>query len=135
MRIQIRSHVLVHSVDKIYVVVVKLKLIWSLFLNIFYFNFFPTPNQSLRFTRFRRSYVNCTAVVPTNDCQSYSAFLLDVNCSKWPRSFFFADVEPQPPAKLPGFGLTNTSATCHMPQADAEPTQELHHSNTLRHNM
>ena len=70
MRIQIRSHVLVHSVDKIYVVVVKLKLIWSLFLNIFYFNFFPTPNQSLRFTRFRRSYVNRTVVVPTNHCQS-----------------------------------------------------------------
>ena len=65
-----------------------MELIWLLFLNIFFFNFVPTPNKSLRFTGFRRSYVNCTAVTLTNHCQSYTAFLLDVRCSKWPRFFF-----------------------------------------------
>ena len=43
----------------------------------------------LRFTRLRRSYVNRTDVVPTNLYQSYTTFLLDMRCSKWPRSFFF----------------------------------------------
>ena len=76
--IPILSHVLVQSIV----------LIWLLFLNIFFFNFVSTPNKSLRFTRFRRSYVNRTTVVLTNHCESYTAFLLDVRCSKWPCSFF-----------------------------------------------
>ena len=38
-------------------------MIWLLFLNILSFNFVPTPNKSLRLTRFRRSYVNRPAVV------------------------------------------------------------------------
>ena len=67
------GHVLVHSVDKAHVPVVPLKLIW-LFLSILSFNFVPTPNKSLRFTRFRRSCVNRPAVVLTNHCQSYTAF-------------------------------------------------------------
>ena len=49
------GHVLVHSVDKTHVLVVTVELIWLLFLNILSFNFVPTPNKSLRFTRFRRS--------------------------------------------------------------------------------
>ena len=94
MRIQICSHVLVHSVDIIHVVVVTVELIWLLVLNILFFNFFPMPNKSLRFTRFRRSYVNHTVVFPTNHCQSYTAFLLDVRFSKWPRSFFCRCLSP-----------------------------------------
>ena len=57
--------------------------------NILSSNFAPTPNKPLRFTRFRRSYVNRTVVVLTNHCQSYPAFLLDVRFSKWLLSFFF----------------------------------------------
>ena len=40
----------------------KAELIWFLFLNILSFSFVPTPNEYLRFTRFR-SYVKHTAVV------------------------------------------------------------------------
>ena len=36
----------------------------------YFFQLCSTRNRSLRFTRFRRSYVNCTAVVLTNHCQS-----------------------------------------------------------------
>ena len=72
------GHALVHSVDKTHVLVVTVELIWLLFLNILFFNFVPTPNKSLRFTRFRRSYANRAADVPTNHCQSYTAFLLGV---------------------------------------------------------
>ena len=55
-----------------------------------FFQLVPTQNIFLRFTRFRRSYVNHPAVPLTNHCQSYTAFLLDVRCSKWSRSFFVA---------------------------------------------
>ena len=58
-------------------------------LEYIFLNFVPTPNESRRFTRFRRCYVNRTAVVLTNHCQSFTAFLLDVRCSEWSRSFFF----------------------------------------------
>ena len=81
-RIPILCHVLVHSVDKTHVLVVTVELIWLLFLNIY---FFQLCSKSLRFTRFRRSYVNGNPVVLANHCQSYTAFL---RCSKWPRSFF-----------------------------------------------
>ena len=53
----------------------------------FFFNFVPTPNKSLRFTRFRKSYVNHDAFVLTIHCHSYAAFHLDVRCSKLPGSF------------------------------------------------
>ena len=56
-------------------------------LEYIFFNFVPTPNKSLRFTRFRRSYVNCAAVVLTNHCQICTAFLHGVCCSRRPRSF------------------------------------------------
>ena len=82
------GHALVHSVDKTHVLVVTVELIWLLFLKTLSFNFAPTPRKYLRFTRFRRSYVNHPAVVLTNHCQSYTVFLLDVRCSKWPWSFF-----------------------------------------------
>ena len=82
------GHALVHSVDKTHVLVVTVDLIWLLFLNILSFNFVATPRKSLRFTRFIRSYVNRPAVVLTNHCQSYTAFLLDVPCSKLPCSIF-----------------------------------------------
>ena len=85
-RIPILGHLLVHSIDKTHVMVVAVEQIWLLFL-ICFFNFVPIPNKSLRFTRFRRSYANRTAVVLTNHCQSYTAFLFDVCCSKWPHSF------------------------------------------------
>ena len=66
------GHVLVHFVDKTLALVVTVELI-QLLLNILSFNFVPTPNKSLRFTRFR-SCVNRPAVVLTNHCQSYSFF-------------------------------------------------------------
>ena len=93
-RIPILGHTLVHSVDKIHVLVLTVELVWLLFLNMFFFNFVPTMNKSLRFTRFRRSYKNRSAVVLTNYCQSYTAFLLNVRCSKWPRSFFCSCLSP-----------------------------------------
>ena len=64
-------------------------LIWLLLLlNILSFNFVPTQSKSLRLTRFRGSYVNRHVVVLINHCQSYTAFLLDVRCSKRPCSSF-----------------------------------------------
>ena len=52
---------------------------WLFFLNILSFNFVPTPKISLRLTRFRRSIVNCPAVL--TNLTSYAAFLLDVRCA------------------------------------------------------
>ena len=69
--VPILGHVLVHSVEKTHVLVVTVELISLFFLNNFFFKFVPIPNKSLRFTRFRSSYVNCTAVVRNNHCQSY----------------------------------------------------------------
>ena len=57
------DQVLVYSIDKTYVLVVTVELTWLLFLNIVCFNFVPTPNKSLRFTRFQKSYVYRPAVV------------------------------------------------------------------------
>ena len=84
------GHVLVHFVDKTHVLVATVELIWLMFLNILSFNFIPTPRKSLSFKRFRRNYVNRPPVVVINHCQNYTAFLLDVRCSKWPRLFFTA---------------------------------------------
>ena len=70
-RIPILGHVLVHSIDKINVLILTVKLISLLFLNILIFNFVTTPNKSLRFTRSSTIYVNRTAAVLTNHCQSY----------------------------------------------------------------
>ena len=50
--------ILVHSVEKTHGLVVTVELIWLLFYNIFSFNFVQTPNKSLRFTRFSRSYIH-----------------------------------------------------------------------------
>ena len=85
---------LVHSVDKTHVLVVTAEQFWLLFLDILSFDFVPTPNKSLRFTRFRRGYLIRTAVTPTNHCQSYTAFLLDVRCSKLEPSFFCSCLSP-----------------------------------------
>ena len=57
---------LVHSVGKTHALVVTVELIWLLFLNILSFNFVQTPNESLRFRRFRRSYVINPVVIPTS---------------------------------------------------------------------
>ena len=54
-----KGHILIYSVDKTRGLVVTVEL----FLNIFSFIFVPTPNISLRFTRFRKSYVNGSAFV------------------------------------------------------------------------
>ena len=70
------------------IMLLTVQLICLFFLNLCFFNFLLTPNKSLRLKRFRRSYVNCTAVVLINHCQCYTAFLLDVRRSKWPRSLF-----------------------------------------------
>ena len=86
------GHAVVHSVDKTHILVVTVELILLLFLNNFLS--FSTSFLSLRFTRFRRSYVNCPVVVLTNHCQSFTAFLLDVHCSKWPRSCFCSCLLP-----------------------------------------
>ena len=75
-RIPILGHILVHSVDKTHVLVVTVELIWLLLLSI-YFSIL-----------FRRNYLNRTAVILTNHCQSHTAFLLQVRCSKLSRSFF-----------------------------------------------
>ena len=83
------AHALVHSVEKTHVLVVTLELSWF-FLNTLSFNFVPKQRKSLTFTKLRRSYINRPAVVLANYCPSYTAFLLDVRYSKWPRSFFAA---------------------------------------------
>ena len=67
------GRVLIHSVDKTHVLVEKGWLIWLLFLNILSFNFVPTPNKSLKLTRFTKSYVNHSAVF-LNNRTSYTAF-------------------------------------------------------------
>ena len=82
------GHVLVHSVDKTHALVVTVGLVLFLLLNILFFNFVPTSNKSLKFTRFRISYVNCNAVVLTIHCQSCQRFYLDMRCSKGSGSFF-----------------------------------------------
>ena len=58
--------------------------------HVFFFNFVPTPNKSLRFTRFRRSYENCTTVVLTNHCQNYTTFLINVQSDHVPFLQLFA---------------------------------------------
>ena len=96
---------LVHSVNKTHVLVVTVDLIWLLFLNIIsFFNFVATPIKSLRFTRFIRSNANRPAVVLTHHCQSYTAFLLDVRCSKFPCSIFLQFFVPNDSA----FALLST---------------------------
>ena len=82
------GHVLVHYVEKTYDLDVTVDLIWLLLLNILSFNFAAAPRKSLRFTRFIKSYVNHPAVVLTNHCQSYTAFLLDMCYSKPPCPIF-----------------------------------------------
>ena len=84
----VSRHVLIHFADKTHVLVVTVELMWLLLFNLLSFKFVPTPNKSLKFKRFKGSYVNLPAVVQTRHCQSYTAFLLDMRCSKWRRSFF-----------------------------------------------
>ena len=88
------GHALVHSVDKIHVLVVTVDLTWLLFLNILSFNFVASPRKYFRFTRLIRSYVNQPAVVLTNHCQRCTAFLFDVHCSKLPCSIFCSCLSP-----------------------------------------
>ena len=76
------DHILVHSVNKTHALLVTVELVWLLLLNTVSFNLAPMPSKSFRFTRFRTSYINRTAVI-----QSHTAFLLDVQSSRWPRSF------------------------------------------------
>ena len=90
------SHILVHSCRQKLCSSCNSGINLILFLNTLSFNFFLTQNKSFRFGRFRRSYVNCHVVVPTNHCQSCTAlpFWLDVHCSKQPRSFFCSCLSP-----------------------------------------
>ena len=55
----------------------------------------------LRFTRFRRRYVNPFAVVLTYHCQSYTAFLFHVRCSMWPQVLRNPHSPPSPPPSTP----------------------------------
>ena len=86
--IPILGHVLVHSDDKTRVLVVTVELIWLFFLNIYFFNFVPTPNKSFRFTRFRISYVNHTAIILTNHWLSYTVFFSMCAVQSGPVPFF-----------------------------------------------
>ena len=79
---------MLHSIDKTHVLVVTVEFISLLLLNMFSFNLVSTPRKSFRFTRFRRTHANHPVVILTNHCQSYTAFLLNARCSKWPCSFF-----------------------------------------------
>ena len=69
------DYFLVYCVDKTRILVVVAELILLLFLNIPSFNFVQTPSKS-----------------PKLPCccsnQSFTAFLLNVRCSKWPQSSF-----------------------------------------------
>ena len=67
------GHVKIHSVDKDPYFGWWVELIWLFFLNILSFIFFPTPNKSLRLTRFRKSCVSRPDVVLTNRT-SYTVF-------------------------------------------------------------
>ena len=58
-------------------------------LEYIFFNFVSTRNKSLRFTRFRRSYVNCTTVVVTNHCKVTLLF-----CSMSPVPYDYATFVP-----------------------------------------
>ena len=80
------GYALVHYFDKTHVLAIIVEMIWLLFLNILSFNFVTIPIIFLRSAKFWRSYVNRPVVFLTNHCQT-TAFLLDVRCSKWPRSF------------------------------------------------
>ena len=57
------DQVLVYSIDKTHVLIVTVELAWLLFLNMLSLNFVPTPNKSVRFTEFRKSYVYRPAAV------------------------------------------------------------------------
>ena len=57
------GHILIHSVDKIHVLVVTVELICFLIFSIISFIFVPTPNKFLRYQRFRKSYVKRPDVV------------------------------------------------------------------------
>ena len=98
------GHALVHSVNKTHVLDVTVDLIWLLFLNIHSFNFVITPSKSLRFTRFKRNYINRPALVLSNHCQSYTAFLFDVCSSKLSCSIFLKLLVPNDSA----FALLST---------------------------
>ena len=75
------GHILIHSVDKTHLLVVIVELIWLLFSNILSFNLVLRPNKSLWFTWFRRSYVNCPAVI---------LIKVDVRCFSWFAGWWFA---------------------------------------------
>ena len=75
------DHFLVHSVDKIHVLVVTVELIWLLFLNIFFLKFVPTLNKSLM----SQDYKKLWKPLFCRSNQGYTAFLLDVRYSSWPR--------------------------------------------------
>ena len=91
----VTGQALVNSLDKANVLVVIMNLIQLLFLNILSFNFVTAPKNLFRFTRFINSYINHPVVVLTNHCQSCSAFLLDVRCSKLPYSIFCSCLFPK----------------------------------------
>ena len=74
------GHVLIHSFDKIHVLVVTVELIWLLLLNILSLLFSNVKKLSVRLARFRGSYRKHPAVVLTSQT-SYTAFLLDVCCA------------------------------------------------------
>ena len=100
----VTGHALVHCAAKTHVLIVRVDLILLFFLNILSFNFVATLRKSLRFTRFIRSYVNRPAFVLSNHCQSYTAFLLYVPCSKLPCSIFLQLLVPNDSA----FALLST---------------------------
>ena len=73
------GHVLIHSFDKTHVLVVRVELICSLLLNIFFQLCCNAKKISATLTRFRRSYVKCPLVILTSHT-SHTPFLVDVRC-------------------------------------------------------
>ena len=74
------------------VLVVTVELIWLLFLNIISFNYVPTSNKFLRFTRFIKSYAYCPAIVLIKSTllfclmcvvQSRNFCFFEAVCSQW----------------------------------------------------
>ena len=59
------GQVLVHSINKIHILVVTVEFIWLMLLNILSLNFVQTPIKSFRFKGFSRSYIKHLVVTPT----------------------------------------------------------------------
>ena len=89
------GNALVHPFEKNPALVVTVKLVWLLFLNIFFFNFILTPSKSLRFRKFRRNNVHRRLFsLKSTTVKVALLFLLDVRSPKRPHFFFCGCLSP-----------------------------------------